>query len=78
VDQLKDKMITLNTFNTQFDKALDQMESEGEMAKMKALLGSDLFDQVIKVNFFYIRLYMERLLTKYTLNNELWTIYIEK
>jgi hypothetical protein len=78
VDQLKDKMITLNTFNTQFDKALDQMESEGEMAKMKALLGSDLFDQVIKVNFFYIRLYMERLLTKYTLNNELWTIYIDK
>jgi hypothetical protein len=78
VDQLKDKMTTLNTFNTQFDKALDQMESEGEMAKMKALLGSDLFDQVIKVNFFYIRLYMERLLTKYTLNNELWTIYIEK
>lgn len=71
-------MTTLNTFNTEFDKALDQMESEGEMAKMKALLGSDLFDQVIKVNFFYIRLYMERLLTKYTLNNELWTIYIEK
>jgi hypothetical protein len=54
------------------------MNEEGEISGMKTLLHGEVFDQLIEIDEDYLRLYMEQLLSMFTLNNELWTIYISK
>lgn len=45
------------------------------MDEMIEFLGSDL-DKIAGDNFNYIQLYFERVLPEYTLNEELWSLYI--
>jgi hypothetical protein len=51
------------------------MSSKQEIEPMLELLGDEL-KAIAGDNFNYIQLYFERILAEYTLNNDLWMLYV--
>jgi hypothetical protein len=62
------------TFEERFQHAYAQLEDQNDIEHMVALLSKDL-EEIAGDNFNYVMLYLERILSEYTLNRELWALY---
>lgn len=73
--QAKERINTVVNFEEKFQNAYEDLEEKMDIEQMVNLLERDL-NQLAQDNFNYIMLYFERILSEYTLNLDLWRIYI--
>ena len=62
-------------FEEKFQAAYLQIEERADIAGMLSLLEQEL-PGIAGDNFNYVMLYFERILSEYTLNRELWGLYV--
>jgi hypothetical protein len=63
------------TFEERFQEAFGDLESQSDIAPMLNLLGVGL-QSIAGDNFNYVLLYFERILSEYTLNRDLWALFL--
>eukprot|EP00347_Sterkiella_histriomuscorum_P009820 403339762 len=74
--QANEKINAITNFEENFQIAYQELENNMDIEQMTNLLKKDL-DHLAQDNFNYIMLYFERILSEYTLNLDLWKIYID-
>lgn len=73
--QASEKIDTMVTFEERFQEAFGELEAQSDIAPMLSLLGVDL-QTIAGENFNYLLLYFERILSEYTLNRDLWALFL--
>lgn len=73
--QAQGKIESVVAFEEKFQAAYMEIESNANIERMIALLEGEL-PKIAGENFNYIMLYFERILSEFTLNSQLWRLYL--
>ena len=74
-EQASAKIEQMVGFEENFQQAFSQLESDNDIQPMLALLSEGL-KVIAGDNFNYVLLYFERILSEYTLNRDLWALFL--
>ncbi|CDW90873.1 squamous cell carcinoma antigen recognized by t-cells 3 [Stylonychia lemnae] len=74
--EAQNRIDIVTNFEERFQNAYADLEDKNDIEQMLDLLSKDL-DLLAQDNFNYIMLYFERILSEYTLNQDLWELYIQ-
>ncbi len=74
-DQAQKRLDSMVNFEEKFQEAYLALESHADISGMFALLQGEL-PGIAGDNFNYVMLFFERILSEYTLNPELWSLYV--